>query len=45
MNLTSNEENVVKLELMWLSYLIFHLYFPPNCLALDLFSETKQMLK
>ena len=26
-NLTSNGENVVKLELEWLSYLIFHFYF------------------
>lgn len=33
MNLTSNGENVVKLELEWLSYLIFHFYFFADCLG------------
>lgn len=41
MNLTSNEENVVKLELSWLSCLIFHFYFSPDCFSLRLVFRNK----
>lgn len=41
MNLTSNEENAVKLELSWLSYLIFHPYFSPDCFSFRLVFRNK----
>ena len=41
MNLTSNEENVVKLGLSWLSCLIIHFYFSPDCFSLRLVFRNK----